>query len=120
MLHCATTYAGLTVVVCTGIDEATARRSYDRLTALVNASGKMKLLDKLLQRLKDTGHRVLIFSQVCSICSAARDERSDWRRCRLLLTFLCVVVTGAVVVGLWLCVHTDGEGAGHPRRVRTP
>jgi chromodomain-helicase-DNA-binding protein 1 len=33
---------------------------------LVVASGKMVLLDKLLRRLKDTGHRVLIFSQVCS------------------------------------------------------
>ena len=27
-------------------------------------SGKMVLLDKLLRRLRDTGHRVLIFSQV--------------------------------------------------------
>ena len=31
---------------------------------LVLTSGKMVLLDKLLKRLRDTGHRVLIFSQV--------------------------------------------------------
>jgi chromodomain-helicase-DNA-binding protein 1 len=31
---------------------------------LVVTSGKMSLLDKLLRKLKDTGHRVLIFSQV--------------------------------------------------------
>ena len=31
---------------------------------LVQASGKLEVLDKMLARLKDTGHRVLIFSQV--------------------------------------------------------
>lgn len=31
---------------------------------LVVASGKMVLLDKLMRRLKETGHRVLVFSQV--------------------------------------------------------
>lgn len=28
-------------------------------------SGKMVLLDKLMRKLKETGHRVLVFSQVC-------------------------------------------------------
>lgn len=37
------------------------RTAVDRLTV---TSGKMVLLDKLLRRLKDTGHRVLLFSQV--------------------------------------------------------
>ena len=40
-----------------GGDESLAER-------LVVTSGKMVLLDKLLQRLKETGHRVLIFSQM--------------------------------------------------------
>ena len=31
---------------------------------LILTSGKMVLLDKLLKRLKETGHRVLIFSQM--------------------------------------------------------
>jgi chromodomain-helicase-DNA-binding protein 1 len=31
---------------------------------LILTSGKMVLLDKLLRRLRDTGHRVLVFSQV--------------------------------------------------------
>ena len=35
------------------------------LDALLKASGKCVLLDKLLPKLKAEGHRVLIFSQVC-------------------------------------------------------
>jgi chromodomain-helicase-DNA-binding protein 1 len=35
-----------------------------RLELLIKSSGKVMLLDKLLLRLKETGHRVLIFSQV--------------------------------------------------------
>jgi hypothetical protein len=31
---------------------------------LVRTSGKMVLLDKLMRRLRETGHRVLVFSQV--------------------------------------------------------
>ena len=34
---------------------------------LVSTSGKMVILDKLLQRLKATGHRVLIFSQMVRV-----------------------------------------------------
>lgn len=36
----------------------------DELTQLIRGSGKLLLLDKLLCRLKQTGHRVLIFSQM--------------------------------------------------------
>ncbi|EGG17186.1 chromo domain-containing protein [Cavenderia fasciculata] len=36
----------------------------DSLDALIKGSGKLILLDKLLIRLKETGHRVLIFSQM--------------------------------------------------------
>ena len=35
-----------------------------QLTRLIRGSGKLVLLDKLLVRLKETGHRVLIFSQM--------------------------------------------------------
>ena len=34
---------------------------------LILTSGKMVLLDKLLKRLKETGHRVLIFSQMVDL-----------------------------------------------------
>jgi chromodomain-helicase-DNA-binding protein 7 len=34
---------------------------------LVNSSGKMLLLDKLLPKLKADGHRVLIFSQFTKV-----------------------------------------------------
>lgn len=33
--------------------------------ALTKSSGKLTLLHKMLRKLKDGGHRVLIFSQVC-------------------------------------------------------
>jgi len=36
----------------------------DSLNQLIKSSGKLLLLDKLLVRLKETGHRVLIFSQM--------------------------------------------------------
>lgn len=34
------------------------------MEALVQSSGKLVLIDKLLPRLKSTGHKVLIFSQM--------------------------------------------------------
>lgn len=39
--------------------------SYDG-NSLVKSSGKLMLLQKMLKKLRDGGHRVLIFSQVCS------------------------------------------------------
>jgi len=36
----------------------------DALSTLIKGSGKLMLLDKLLVRLRETGHRVLIFSQM--------------------------------------------------------
>ena len=38
--------------------------SVDALTRIIRGSGKLVLLDKLLCRLRETGHRVLIFSQM--------------------------------------------------------
>ena len=38
--------------------------SAGKVQRMVLSSGKLTLLDKLLTRLKETGHRVLIFSQV--------------------------------------------------------
>lgn len=45
-------------------ENAEDRNAPDPLGNLIRNSGKMILLDKLLVRLKETGHRVLIFSQV--------------------------------------------------------
>ena len=45
---------------------------------LIVTSGKMVLLDKLLRRLKETGHRVLIFSQMVRLL----DILSDYCRLR--------------------------------------
>eukprot|EP01012_Entosiphon_sulcatum_P064778 TRINITY_DN9362_c0_g1_i1.p1 TRINITY_DN9362_c0_g1~~TRINITY_DN9362_c0_g1_i1.p1 ORF type:complete len:1562 (-),score=383.80 TRINITY_DN9362_c0_g1_i1:33-4718(-) len=50
----------------------------DALKALVLASGKMVLLDKLLAKLKETKHRVLIFSQMVRVL----DILSDYLRLR--------------------------------------
>ena len=41
---------------------------------LILTSGKMVLLDKLLRRLKETGHRVLIFSQMVCVGGKGRWE----------------------------------------------
>lgn len=43
--------------------------SYDG-NSLVKSSGKLMLLQKMLKKLRDEGHRVLIFSQV-SYCQVA-------------------------------------------------
>lgn len=40
------------------------RTGAEELQGIIENSGKMILLDKLLMRLKETGHRVLIFSQM--------------------------------------------------------
>lgn len=41
--------------------------------ALINSSGKMVLVDKLLPKLKDNGHRVLIFSQMVKLLDILED-----------------------------------------------
>lgn len=45
----------------------------DPLTRLIRGSGKLLLLDKLLVRLKETGHRVLIFSQMVRMLDILSD-----------------------------------------------
>lgn len=45
----------------------------DQLTRLIRGSGKLLLLDKLLCRLKETGHRVLIFSQMVRMLDILSD-----------------------------------------------
>jgi chromodomain-helicase-DNA-binding protein 1 len=42
-------------------------RQSNTLNHLIAASGKLQLLDKLLVRLRETGHRVLIFSQMVRV-----------------------------------------------------
>lgn len=46
--------------------------SYDG-NSLVKSSGKLMLLQKMLKKLRDGGHRVLIFSQVSSVEGLARN-----------------------------------------------
>lgn len=47
--------------------------SYDG-NLLVKSSGKLTLLQKMLKKLKDDGHRVLIFSQVITECGKKQHE----------------------------------------------
>ena len=42
--------------------------------SLIKASGKFILLQKMLRKLKDTGHRVLIFSQVSGLARLRYDD----------------------------------------------
>ena len=53
------------VFLLNGIEEEIRKvnASMNDIDMLVNGSGKLILLDKLLPRLKEEGHRVLIFSQ---------------------------------------------------------
>lgn len=46
--------------------------SYDG-NSLVKSSGKLMLLQKMLKKLRDGGHRVLIFSQVSSVEGLVRN-----------------------------------------------
>ncbi|XP_070171806.1 chromodomain-helicase-DNA-binding protein 1 isoform X3 [Polyergus mexicanus] len=46
------------------IEAEREKSNEDYLQTLIRGSGKLVLLDKLLVRLRDTGHRVLIFSQM--------------------------------------------------------
>ena len=45
-------------------NHVTSGVEHPELRAIISASGKMVLMDKLLLRLRETGHRVLIFSQM--------------------------------------------------------
>lgn len=47
--------------------------SYDG-SSLVKSSGKLMLLQKMLKKLRDEGHRVLIFSQVGSLRASAHPQ----------------------------------------------
>jgi chromodomain-helicase-DNA-binding protein 1 len=46
---------------------------YEDLQSILQGSGKLMLLDKLLCRLKETGHRVLIFSQMVRMLDILAD-----------------------------------------------
>lgn len=48
-------------------------REPEHIQALIQASGKFVLLDKLLPRLKQDGHRVLIFSQMIRVLDIIED-----------------------------------------------
>ncbi|OMJ16262.1 Chromodomain helicase hrp3 [Smittium culicis] len=53
--------------------EVVAKSTNDQLRAIISNSGKMLLLDKLLTRLKEDGHRVLIFSQMVRMLDIMSD-----------------------------------------------
>lgn len=53
--------------------EQQARDHEQLLAALVGSSGKMVLIDKLLPRLKQGGHKVLIFSQMIRVLDIIED-----------------------------------------------
>ncbi|KAK8834661.1 choline dehydrogenase 6 [Tritrichomonas musculus] len=63
-------------------DEAPSNFEFD---LLVRNSGKMILLDKLLRKLKQDGHRVLIFSQMTAMLDIIQDYLNlvDYKFCRI-------------------------------------
>lgn len=56
--------------------ETTGGTQEEQLKGIVMNSGKMVLLDKLLMRLKQDGHRVLIFSQMVRMLDILSDYMS--------------------------------------------
>lgn len=54
------------------------RNAPDALNLMLQASGKLLLLDKMMERLKAQGHRVLIYSQFTKML----DVLEDWLACR--------------------------------------
>ncbi|KAJ3041108.1 choline dehydrogenase 7, partial [Rhizoclosmatium hyalinum] len=55
------------------IQEYNADTPEKQFSALVQASGKMVLIDKLLRKLKQGGHKVLIFSQMTRCLDLIQD-----------------------------------------------
>ena len=53
--------------------ELNVQTADDSLNALIQSSGKMVLIDKLLKKLKDGGHKVLIFSQMTKCLDLIQD-----------------------------------------------
>ena len=73
-------HAHLTV----SVDDEKEKREL-RLQQILRGSGKMVLLDKLLTRMKEKGHRVLIFSQMVRMLDIIADylELKKWQHQRL-------------------------------------
>ncbi|EGF78368.1 hypothetical protein BATDEDRAFT_35805 [Batrachochytrium dendrobatidis JAM81] len=55
------------------LDELNARTNEQQFNALIQSSGKMVLIDKLLKKLKQGGHKVLIFSQMTKCLDLIQD-----------------------------------------------
>ncbi len=67
---------------------------------LVEASGKLKLLDKMLPKLKERGHRVLIFSHLTTMLDILEDYLGvSYSLTRV--TFLTLQLTCTIVQRLW-------------------
>ena len=73
-------HAHLTV----SVDDEKEKREI-KLQQILKGSGKMMLLDKLLKRMKEKGHRVLIFSQMVRMLDIISDylELKKWQHQRL-------------------------------------
>ncbi|KAJ3275010.1 hypothetical protein HDV01_001516 [Terramyces sp. JEL0728] len=56
-----------------GAEESAGHSRQDQLKGIIVNSGKMVLLDKLLTRLKEDGHRILIFSQMVRMLDILTD-----------------------------------------------
>lgn len=115
-------------------EAARARRG----EALIRVSGKLKLLDAMLQRLKAGGHRVLLFSQMTSMLDLLEEYLNfrRWRYQRIDGSTKAtdrqaridaynrqqpeqggaeVSRTEPAVIGAWQCGQTGGAAAAYPR-----
>lgn len=72
------------------LDYKTGDKDDSYFHALVNSSGKMVLIDKLLPKLKASGHRVLIFSQMVR-CLDLLEDYLLCKKCVLFVVYLFIL-----------------------------
>lgn len=56
-----------------GVENASLGSYEESMQALIAASGKLVLLDKILAKLQEMGHRVLLFSQMTRMMDILED-----------------------------------------------
>jgi SNF2 family DNA or RNA helicase len=83
-------------------------------TALVKASGKLVLLQKMLRKLHEQGHRVLIFSQMTRMLDVLEDfcenELYKYERIDGSITGQCRQDAIDRFNGINIILHTDVSG----------
>lgn len=74
--------------------------------ALISSSGKMVLIDKLLPKLKSSGHRVLIFSQMVRCLDILEDYLMYRKYVVFIFIFLMFYIINNAVHSVYFIMRT--------------